>query len=344
MMALPARTVVCLCLAMIVATVEAVPQDESMALFQEFIRKFNKTYESAEVFESRFQAFQESLIRIAHQNRAGAESLATFGITKFSDLTVSEFKKFYLLPEGSLHGTTESSHVTHARAMPRSVLPQAFDWRQTPGVVTYVQDQGQCGSCWAFSAVENIESVWALQGPVPHIAPHLSVGQVVDCDHLSHGCNGGDPKTAYNYVVKAHGLESSETYPYFPESSLCQHGRGPKVANITGFERITTTRNETAMQAYLVTQAPLSVCVEADTWMDYDNGIIMNVTGCGTHLDHCVQVTGYNSTVLANGAAVDYWIVRNSWGADWGNGGYLYIQRGYDVCGIAQEVTSAYIR
>jgi C1A family cysteine protease len=200
--------------------------------------------------------------------------------------------------------------------------------------------------------VENIAAVWELQGPGPALFPRLpSVQQVMDCDSLAHSCKGGNPNLAFDYTKKADGLESDGTYPYYAVDQHCQIGplqpKKPKVVHISGHETPTKSKNETAMQAYVANTAPLSVAVAADTWQDYLNGVITTHDQCGCakcHVDHAVIADGYNNMTLANGTSVEYWIVRNSWGSNWGEKGYVYVQRGANVCLIADSPTSSYIR
>jgi hypothetical protein len=124
-----------------------------------------------------------------------------------------------------------------------------FDWRDRPNSVTPVKDQQQCGSCWAFSATENIESVWAIQGG--HNLTSLSVEQIVSCDKKDSGCNGGDLPTAFDYVMQARGLETEKDYPYTSgggKTGVCKAVLKDELAQVDGWEYATRDKNETAMQ------------------------------------------------------------------------------------------------
>lgn len=320
------------------AAIEHAQDDSEVEIqWRAFLTKYEKIYTTAEEAAFRRQVFAQSLERVAQYNMLEEE--APFGVTKFSDLTVDEFRSLYLM---SKHLLGEQKHNPSAREASYPTwqdgpVPTAFDWRSRPGVVTPVKDQGQCGSCWAFSATENIESVWALQGN--HTLTPLSVQQIVSCDTKDEGCNGGDTPTAYQYVMKAGGLETEVNYPYKSgggATGKCKVNVTDVVAKIDGFEYATKSKNETAMQAYLYNKGPLSVCVDAETWQDYNGGIVKSK--CGAALDHCVMITGYNVK-----GSTPYWIVRNSWATSWGEAGYIYIERDLDLCGIAKEATSAYI-
>jgi cathepsin F len=288
--------------------------------FGAFVQRYNKKYSSAAVHAQKFDAFQRSLERVAVRNERSRG--AVFGITRFSDLTPDEFRETYLSTKEAGDPSLSATEEAPASSMDGGI-PAAYDWRDTPGIVAGVRDQRACGSCWAWSAVENIASVWELQGPGPVLFPELpSVQQVVDCDALSKGCKGGNPNLAFAYAKKAGGLESEETYAYFAETGHCQIGplqpKKPKVVHISGHETPTKTKNETAMQAYCASTAPLSVSVAADIWQDYSHGVITTHDQCGCakcHVDHAVVVDGYSNSTLANGTNVEYWIVRNSWGS-----------------------------
>jgi len=178
--------------------------------------------------------------------------------------------------------------------------------------------------------------MWALAG---HSLVQLSMQQIVDCDRTDSGCNGGNPPTAYQYVMRAGGLEAYADYPYIGIQTACRFDASDIAASISNWQWITQDDDESAMQSFTYTTGPPSICVDATIWQYYNGGVVTSSSGCGTQLDHCVQLTGWQEM---DGMTV--WNVRNSWGADWGpNQGYIYIEKGYDVCGIGQEVTSSII-
>lgn len=265
------------------------------------------------------------------QSLNAAKTGAWYGITKFADLTPEEFQTQYLngAIEARPMGPSTKLHL------PTGPLPTEFDWR-AKNAVTPVKDQGQCGSCWAFSVVEAIESQWFLSGkPLAQLSPQ----QIVDCDQGSgdYGCSGGDTPTAYQYVIKAGGLESESSYPYTAEDGKCQFKPSSVVAKISSWAYITTSKNETEMMAGLASKGPLSICVDAASWQFYIGGVITGL--CGQDLDHCVVVTGFSKQVGWDTYEYDVWNIRNSWGEDFGYGGYLYVERGSNLCGVANEVT-----
>jgi len=295
--------------------------------FEAFKTKYNKAYPTQNQENLRFSIFCSNKQRAERQNLA-SEGGAVFGITKFSDLTQDEFRSRYLGYQ------PQSNRPKTENPVPRVTLkadaPTTFDWRNHTGVLTPVYNQEQCGSCWAFSAVENIESQWALAG---NNLTRLSMQQVVDCDEQDGGCNGGDTTTAYDYIIQAGGLESFDDYPYTGQNGNCQFDPSQIVASISGWEWA-GRGDESQMVSYLVSSGPVSICVDASQWDNYNSGV-MRPSQCGTSLDHCVLAVGYN---LDQG----YWIVRNSWGTDWGvEDGFIYLQYGQDTCGLSKEPTTA---
>jgi len=216
-------------------------------------------------------------------------------------------------------------------------MPTSFDW-SSKGVVSAVKNQEQCGSCWAFSATECIESVYAL-AKKSKAADVLGPQQIVDCDTAGQdqGCNGGYPYGAFEYIISAGGQETEAAYPYTAQDGTCQFNAKDIKDTISNWAYVTQSSDEKAMQAYVYSTSPISVCVDgADVWQDYTGGVVTPSSGCGTTLDHAVQITGWQ---VQNNTNV--WNVRNSWGADWGEAGYIWLQIGGDVCGVADLVTAA---
>jgi C1A family cysteine protease len=280
----------------------------------------------------RFQIFKKN-IAVAAELDSRSE-LSSYGVTKFSDLSPEEFASRYLMKNFK-----RSSVAAPLYSMPTEPLayPTSFDW-SAKNALTPVYNQGQCGSCWAFSATENIESMNFLAG---NNLTSLSMQQIVSCDTYDGGCGGGNPYTAYQYVMQAGGIEAYVDYPYTSgdgDNGVCRFDAKYIEAEISNWQYVTQDRNENAMQAFTYTTGPPSICVDASTWSGYQGGVITTSDGCGTALDHCVQLAGWT---VFNG--VNAWVVRNSWGTEWGYSGYLYVQMGSDVCGIAQEVTSVII-
>jgi len=301
---------------------------EARNSFVKFIHRFNKVYPTQTEFDRRFQIFSDNL-KVIDENNARTNT-ATFGVTKFTDLSPEEFRQMFKMEK--YRPTLPQDNSAFVFPDPNVALPASIDWR-TKGAVSPVKNQEQCGSCWAFSVTEEIESQWFLAG---HTLPDLAPQQIVDCDTVDQGCNGGDPPTAYAYLIQAGGLESEADYPYTAEDGTCQANKSKFVATLTGWKYACKGNNESEMQANLVQYGPLSICVDAESWQNYQGGII--TSNCANQLDHCVELVGYGTQSTTN-----YWIVRNSWGTDWGESGYLRVAIGKNLCGISDEVTLAII-
>jgi C1A family cysteine protease len=301
---------------------------ESKQKWNDFKAKFGKQYAAAEE-GMRYKVFLANLARSEQLN--AIQKHATFGVTKFSDLTPAEFKSMYLM---NVTFNKEDYAKAPVWQPPKELelqqLPSSFDWRNKAGVVSQVYNQEQCGSCWAFSATETIESVWALAN---HPLVSLSEQQIVDCDTTDDGCDGGWPYDAYQYVIGQGGLDTLASYPYTAEDGTCAFNAGTVAAKIKSWKWVTQSQNEQTMQQFVYSNSPISICVDAEVWQTYTGGVITAGT-CGKSIDHCVQITGWGQQ-----SGVNVWNIRNSWGADWGNSGYIWVQRGSDVCALAQVVT-----
>lgn len=233
----------------------------------------------------------------------------------------------------------------------RQSAPDALDW-STSGAITPVKDQGMCGSCWAFSATEGVESgVFMATGQLPS----LSTQQIISCDKKEAdggGCGGGDLPGAFAYVMEAGGQDSDEDYPDTSHrlgiTGSCKWS-GNKVAQVTSWKYAIepcaeseqaeggacASQDEDGLKAALANFGPLSVCVNAQDWNSYSSGVYQSsCSGAWKALDHCVQLVGYDST-----GAEPYWKVRNSWGTGWGESGFIRLQMGVNACGIADEAT-----
>jgi len=331
------KQLVLLALALCVAIASAISLREAQSEFVKFQRKYAKVY-AANEFQHRFNIFRKNMdLAEQHQKK---NPIAQFGVTKFSDLSQEEFAKYYLMPKNftSLRVgpvppvKTDFSQKWTSKNYPMGPDPNNWDW-STQGVCTPVYNQGQCGSCWAFSATETIESYFALGG---NSLTQLSMEQIVDCDTTDQGCNGGLPSNAYNYVYQAGGLDSYDAYPYTAgggQGGQCPSTLpGTQVATVPAANDAQTISGEQGLYQQSSTAGPVSVCVDATSWQTYQGGIL---TSCTSNIDHCVQLTGYGNYNGAN----PYWVVRNSWGTGWGQNGFIWVAIGQDLCAIGDEAT-----
>merc|ERR1712195_162356 len=228
------------------------------------------------------------------------------------------------------------------------------NWRTTDAV-TPVKNQGQCGSCWAFSATSEIESQLALTGGDEY-SIELSPQQITSCT----------PNTGtYEYVKSAPGLTNSFNIRYqqdlvassatvncstFESKIEAMAGADAQLsggyAQVSGYTYATPActsgacdTQDLAKLAAALEETPVSICVNAGAWNDYTGGV-MSSAQCGSmaadYQDHCVQATGFNTT-----APTPYWIVRNSWASGWGEKGYIYLEYSKNTCGLAYDATIA---
>uniref|UniRef100_A0A672RWG0 Cathepsin O-like n=2 Tax=Sinocyclocheilus grahami TaxID=75366 RepID=A0A672RWG0_SINGR len=212
--------------------------------------------------------------------------------------------------------------------------PPKFDWRDY-GFVGPVRNQESCGGCWAFSVVEDIETVSAKDGGK---LQQLSVQQVIDCSYENQGCNGGSPVGALDWLAQTElKLVNEAEYPFKDEAGICQYfpqsHAGVAVRNYSAYDF--SGREE--VMSVLVESGPLVVIVDAISWQDYLGGIIQH--HCSSHnANHAILITGCDTT-----GKVPYWTVRNSWGTSWGDNRYAYIKIGNDRCGIVDNVAAVFV-
>jgi C1A family cysteine protease len=307
---------------------------EHVFKFTAWMEQYDKSYTTATAYDHAFHNFVQSLARAAKRNTHGGKT--QWGLTKFSDLSPAEFAKIYL---GS--HPANSTKVAKVRGAPLggAAPPSKFDWRTHGQTVTPVKDQGQCGSCWAFSTIENLESMYYLKTKDSQI---LSEQELVDCDPQSQGCGGGWTYWAWEYLSNAGGDETESSYPYKAVNQPCKFSSGKIKAHVHDYKYAIPackagpcpSQDEKALQAAVAKIGPMSVCVNAQTWNDYQGGVIQgsDCSGDAGGIDHCVQLVGYDWDQ-------GYWIVRNSWNTNWGDNGYIYLQTGTNTCAVADVVT-----
>jgi len=282
------------------------------------LEDFGKSYDSSAEYDTRKHLFDARVAEVLAHNNADGISWKK-GINKFSDMTVEEFK-MNLGHSSSMSQTMRSSMpLAPAMQVPNGGLPDSVDWR-TKGVVSAVKDQGGCGSCWAFAAVETIESTLS-QATGKNLI--LSTQNMVSCTPNPHhcggtgGCAGATSELGFQYVADK-GIASEKDYPYRAQTGKCDETK-PKVAHIQSFVKL-RENNYTDLVTAVATIGPIAVSVDAEPWMSYSSGVF---TGCGLSridINHAVQLVGYGTA-----SGKDYWIVRNSWGKFWGESGYIRI-------------------
>ena len=303
--------------------------------FAEFRRIFDKNYDSFRELELRYHIFRANMIDIVTHN-AKTTSKFKLAMNHFTDLANDELRVLnHLRGFAGLRSRHCSNFET---SVTNDELPDAVDWRAM-GAVTEVKDQGQCGSCWTFSATGAIEGAWAIS---EQDLVDLSEQELVDCatgvKYGSHGCNGGQMDGAFGFVME-NGQCTSMAYPYVSgdtkTESTCMDSCNA-YAKISGCYDV-EPNNQVSLKT-AVSMQPVAIAIEADSFyfQSYSSGIL-DSTKCGTQLDHGVLIVGYGEE---NGDL--YWIVKNSWSDSWGDEGYVKIARSESendpgICGIAMQ-------
>lgn len=299
--------------------------------FTQFQQRFSKKYESIEEMKTRFQVFSNNLRHITLHNIDHLAHRQNFSmsVNQFADLTSNEFQILYI----GLTKPTVGSYGCKAFTETGKNVPDAIDWR-TKHAVTSVKDQGQCGSCWTFSSTGAVEGAWAI---AKNELFDLSEQQLVDCAtglaYGSHGCNGGQMEGGFKYVSE-YGQCALSAYPYTAKDGTCQ--KCTSVVSISSCADV-EPNNQLALKSAVAKQ-PVSIAIEADTrYFQFYSGGVLTSTSCGTELDHGVLIVGYGEE-----SGQKYWLVKNSWGATWGEDGYVKIARSESIndagiCGIAMD-------
>jgi cathepsin F len=271
-------------------------------------------------------------MKLAQEIQEFDQGTATYGASQFADLTQEEFQKTYL----PRRWDTQYDDRMKPAEIPRESAPDTYDWRQHTAV-TSVKNQGSCGSCWAFSVTGNIEGQWAIKKK--QLTP-LSEQELVDCDKLDEGCNGGLPSNAYQEIQRLGGLESEADYPYKGDDEKCAFVRQEARFYINGSLNI--SHNEDDMKVWIYKNGPASIGINAFAMQFYLGGIShpWKVFCAPDFLDHGVLIVGYG---IQKGwfSTTPYWIIKNSWGQHWGEQGYYLVYRGDGVCGLNTMVSSS---
>jgi len=298
--------------------------------FDQYKKDFGKQYSGSDD-SARRSAFEARLAEIkAHNTRSPAPSWR-MGVNKMTDMNDVELKSFrgrvHHNEQGPLYTSGSVKSTGRQGELSGKAIPASVDWRNK-GVLTAVKDQGQCGSCWAHASAEAIESQMALKTGELYVLSQQQITACVpnpnDCGGTG-GCMGGTAELAYDFLSTTSGITEEWMYPYtsyYGQVAACQANKtGVKpFVQIKGYT-LTKRNDPTALMDAIANYGPLAISVDASTWHNYESGIF---TGCdyakNITMDHAVQVAGYGHDSTLN---MDYWLVRNSWSASFGEAGFI---------------------
>lgn len=349
--------------------------DDRRRQFDDFKANFGRSYDSRSEGEARFRVFVDAIAVVEQLNELNGKAI--FGISHYSDFLQDELNA--VMATGLILGDFDSkpklklSHVGRVEETQRGTLantsmsvPPEIDWRRTVAV-TPVKSQGSCGSCWAFSVAEEVESMYAI-----HVDDRgsqiFSTQQIASCAPEADGCGGGNPVYGYKYLMdNATGLAQEVFWPFAggltPQDQCagkdCTQScdtkdldfifkyevlMGPYAKVFDAFFAVPPCidvgceKQDLTQLAFVIANVgPVAAAVNAKNWYYYKGGV-MTYAACGnstmSDMDHAVQVVGFNT-----GAPVPYWIVRNTWSTIWGEYGYIYLEYAKNTCGIANLAT-----
>ncbi|CAK8694596.1 pro-cathepsin H-like [Clavelina lepadiformis] len=301
---------------------------EEVTAFKSWMVQHKKSYANIEEEEQRLMNFVQNYQAAKEHN--GQSHSWKKELNAFSDMSFKEFSRLYLMQSQNCSATDRNGHQLSGEAP-----PEHKDWREEGKFVTPVKNQGECGSCWTFSTTGCMESATAIHSS-DHKLYTFSEQQLIDCAQAfdDHGCNGGLPSHAFEYIHYNKGLMTEKDYPYKAVGGDCKF----KPADATGFVKSVvniTMGSETEIKDAVAFQNPVSVAFEVIAgFKDYKTGVYSSKL-CGTSPDqvnHAVLAVGYG--VDAN-TGMKYWIIKNSWGPDWGMNGYFLMERDVNMCGVS---------
>jgi len=312
--------------------------DETRMMFSTWAQQHGKSYATADEAQRRLTIWAEHLNIVERHNALAAQGQSTYtmGMTKWADMTNAEYRQML---GGYKPRSARAVNATTYTPKPVKDLPDTVDWRDK-GVVTGVKDQGQCGSCWSFSATGSMEGAHALS--TGNLVA-LSEQNLIDCvQNGQYTCDtGGEMQDGFAWVIQNGGIESEDDYPYCTCSgNQCAFDQSKVAATFSNYQAV-SQGDEGALQSATASQPGVSVAIDASqqSFQLYSGGVYNEPACSSTQLDHGVLVIGYG-----NYQGSDYWLVKNSWGDSWGLQGYIMMSRNQNnQCGIATDASFAIV-
>jgi cathepsin L len=307
----------------------------NLAKWNQFKKAHGKSYASIQEETSRFNIFTQNLRFIDQHNAEFKAGKHTYdvGLNKYADMTNEEFRT---IMNGYKRTGAKPAAPIH-NAPTTGDLPASVDWRPL-GYVTEVKDQGQCGSCWAFSATGGLEGQhFNKTGELVS----LSEQDLVDCGPKKDGlfgCGGGQMDGAFKFIKADNGVDTEASYPYTAKDGKCKFDTANIGATDNGYVDI-KSGDEKALESAIATVGPISVAIDAShlSFQLYKSGVYYEPKCSTTQLDHGVLAVGYDTT----DDGTKYYTVKNSWGTSYGTqGGYILMSRERNNnCGIATDAS-----
>ncbi|XP_004308225.1 PREDICTED: zingipain-2-like [Fragaria vesca subsp. vesca] len=294
---------------------------------EQWMAKHGRIYRDSKEKERRFAIFKKNVEFVEKFNSEG-NATYTLSVNKFSDMTNEEFLRHHAgfkMPTTVSSSTTSSSEdqLSTKQSGPNNTtsddIPASIDWREH-GAVTPIKDQGKCGACWAFTVVAAVEGITKIKtGKLIS----LSEQQLVDCDVQNNGCDASDIDVAFEYIKQNGGIAKEKNYPYRGNNNKKCNAKkeSQHAAKITGYRTIPTQRYDLLLMAVSIQPVSVAIDVQGDAFQSYHKGVFSG--SCGHDVNHAVTIIGYGT----NEDGTKYWLVKNSWGLDWGDNGYMKILR-----------------
>ncbi|XP_042460844.1 zingipain-2-like [Zingiber officinale] len=304
----------------------------SADIFERWMADHGRTYRDEAEKDYRREVFARNLEYVtAFRRDKGRRRSYTVGLNRFADHTKEEFLATYTggnPPSVAWAPAPPPATVPAPFKYANTTAPSSMDWRDR-GAVTPIKDQGNCGSCWAFSSVASIESINQIANGE---LISLSEQELLACDNTNRKCKGGVHYKAFSFVVAHGGITTEANYPYQPNQTACDYSKlADNAVSLTSYSFVPSHSEESLMKA--VANQPVSVSIDASEFMLYAGGIFDGP--CEAKLNHEVTLVGYGT----DGNGTKYWIAKNSWGTGWGDQGYILLEKDVDrkegLCGLA---------